>query len=75
MGCRIQLRSLSLVESNLGKDVSTIMGLMKTLFGDYSSRELKAISPIVDKIEALEESYKKLTDAQLQAKPPNSKSV
>ena len=44
------------------------MGLMKKLFGDYSSRELKSIYPIVDKIEALEEEYKALTDQQLQAK-------
>ena len=29
------------------------MGLFKKLFGDYSSRELKAIYPIADKIEAL----------------------
>jgi len=45
-----------------------IMGLMKTLFGDYSSRELKAIYPIVDRIEAMAEEYKAMTDAQLQAK-------
>ena len=44
------------------------MGLMKKLFGDYSSRELKSIYPIVDKIEALSDEYKALTDAQLQAK-------
>ncbi len=44
------------------------MGLMKKLFGDYSSRELKSIYPIVDKIEAMAEEYKALTDAQLQAK-------
>ena len=44
------------------------MGLMKKLFGDYSSRELKAIYPIVDKIEALEDDYRAMTDAQLQAK-------
>ena len=44
------------------------MGLMKKLFGDYSSRELKSIYPIVDKIEALEDEYKALTDQQLQAK-------
>ncbi|SFP03382.1 protein translocase subunit secA [Oscillibacter sp. PC13] len=44
------------------------MGLMKKLFGDYSSRELKSIYPIVDKIEAMEDAYKALTDAQLQAK-------
>ena len=30
----------------------TIMGLMKKLFGDYSSRELKSIYPIVDKMVA-----------------------
>ena len=44
------------------------MGLIKTLFGDYSSRELKSIYPIVDKIEAMADEYKALTDAQLQAK-------
>ena len=46
---------------------------MKTLFGDYSSRELKAIYPIVDKIEALADEYKAMTDAQLQAKTPEFK--
>nr|WP_326214453.1 preprotein translocase subunit SecA [uncultured Oscillibacter sp.] len=45
-----------------------MMGLMKTLFGDYSSRELKSIYPIVDKIEAMADEYKAMTDAQLQAK-------
>ncbi|MBE6996072.1 MAG: preprotein translocase subunit SecA [Ruminococcaceae bacterium] len=44
------------------------MGLLKSLFGDHSSRELKAITPIVDKIEAMADEYKALTDAQLQAK-------
>ena len=43
------------------------MGLFTKLFGTYSERELKRIYPIVDKIEALEEEYKALTDAQLQA--------
>nr|WP_325196062.1 preprotein translocase subunit SecA [uncultured Oscillibacter sp.] len=45
-----------------------MMGLMKKLFGDYSSRELKSIYPIVDKIEAMADEYKAMTDAQLQAK-------
>ena len=44
------------------------MGLMKKLFGDYSSRELKSIYPIVDKIEALEGEYKALSDEQLRGK-------
>jgi cell fate (sporulation/competence/biofilm development) regulator YlbF (YheA/YmcA/DUF963 family) len=43
------------------------MGLMTKLFGDSSSRELKAIYPIVDKIEAMADEYKAMTDAQLQA--------
>ncbi len=49
------------------------MGLLKSLFGDSSTRELKAIYPIVDKIEALSEEYKAMTDAQLQAKTPEFK--
>ena len=47
---------------------SETMGLMKKIFGDYSSRELKSIYPIVDKIEAMADMYKAMTDAQLQAK-------
>ena len=49
------------------------MGLLKTLFGDSSSRELKSIYPIVDKIEAMADEYKAMTDAQLQAKTPEFK--
>ena len=44
------------------------MGLITKLFGTYSERELKRVYPIADKIEALEEEYKALTDAQLTAK-------
>ena len=44
------------------------MGLLKKLFGTSSQRELKSIYPIVDKVEALEQEYAALTDAQLQAK-------
>ena len=49
------------------------MGLFTKVFGTYSQRELKSIYPIVDKITALEEAYKSLTDAQLQAKTPEFK--
>ena len=49
------------------------MGLFSKLFGTPSQRELKSIYPIVDKIEALEEPYKALTDEQLQAKTPEFK--
>ena len=44
------------------------MSLITKLFGTHSSRELKRIMPIVDKIEALEEEYRKLSDEQLKAK-------
>ena len=49
------------------------MGLLAKLFGTSSAKELKRIEPIVQKIEALEEEYKNLTDAQLQAKTPELK--
>ena len=49
------------------------MGFLAKLFGTSTSKELKRIDPIVQKIEALEEEYKALTDAQLQAKTPELK--
>ena len=44
------------------------MGLINKLFGNYSERELKTITPIVKKIEAMEDEYRALSDAQLQHK-------
>ena len=38
------------------------------IFGTHSSHELKKIYPIADKVEALEEQYKKLSDEELRAK-------
>ena len=49
------------------------MGLFTKVFGTYSQRELKSIYPIADKIEALEEEYKALSDQELQAKTPEFK--
>ncbi len=46
------------------------MGLLKKIFGDYSSREIKRITPIKDKVLALDEEYSKLTDEELKAKTP-----
>ena len=40
------------------------MKLMEKLFGSYSDRELKKLMPIADKIEALEASYRLLSDEQ-----------
>ena len=44
------------------------MVFLTKLFGTNMAKEIKRIDPIVRKIEALEEEYKGLTDAQLQAK-------
>ncbi len=44
------------------------MKLLEKIFGTYSSREIKKIEPIVDKIESIEEEYKKLSDEELRAK-------
>ena len=49
------------------------MGLIQKIFGTHSQRELKSIYPIADKIEALEDEYRQLTDEQLQAKTPEFK--
>lgn len=43
------------------------MGLFSKLFPSYNDRELKKISKIVDRIEALEEDYKAMSNEQLRA--------
>ncbi|MBR6647675.1 MAG: preprotein translocase subunit SecA [Clostridia bacterium] len=42
--------------------------LFEKLLGSYSDRELKRITPIADKVIALEESFKALSDDELKAK-------
>ena len=49
------------------------MSFLTKIFGDYSTKELKRIQPLKDKVLALEDEYSKLTDAQLQAKTPEFK--
>ena len=44
------------------------MSIVTKLFGTRSSREVKKIMPLVEKIEGLEEEYRKLTDQQLKDK-------
>ena len=41
------------------------MGLLKTLFGDYSQRELKRIRPLCDKVLALEPTYRAMSEEEL----------
>ena len=48
--------------------MAEIMGLFAKIFGTYSDRQIKKIIPIVDKIEALEESISQLSDDELKAK-------
>ena len=49
------------------------MGLFKKLFGDYSSKEIKRIGGLKDKVLSLESEFGALSDEQLQAKTPEFK--
>ncbi len=44
------------------------MGILTTIFGSYSAKELEKIEPIKKKVLALEEEYKALSDAELKEK-------
>ena len=41
------------------------MGLLEKIFGNYSKKEIKRISPVAQKVFDLEESYKAMSDAEL----------
>ena len=43
------------------------MGLISSIFGTYSQRQIKKIIPIVDKIEALADKYKAMSDSELRS--------
>ena len=43
------------------------MGLLNSIFGTYSQRQIKKIIPIVNKIEALADKYKAMSDSELRA--------
>ncbi len=49
------------------------MSILKSIFGNTSKKELKRIAPIVKKINALSDTYRAMTDAELQAKTPEFK--
>ena len=46
------------------------MSFFEKIFGNYSTKELKKIQPIVDSVLALETKYTAMTDAELQAVTP-----
>ena len=47
--------------------------IFSKIFGSYNDRELKALVPIISKIESLEDEYRALTDEALKAKTPEFK--
>ena len=44
------------------------MGILEKIFGNYSEKEIKRITPIIDKIEKLGEDYRSLSETQLKGK-------
>ena len=44
------------------------MGLLKAIFGNYSEKEIKRIIPLQQRVLSLEEEFRALSDAQLNAK-------
>ena len=49
------------------------MGLFDKIFGSYSKRELKNITPIMNQVLALEDKYKAMSDEELKAMTPKFK--
>jgi preprotein translocase subunit SecA len=47
-----------------------IQAVLKKIFGTKHEREMKSIRPVVDKINAMEDAMKALSDEQLKAKTP-----
>ena len=46
------------------------MSLIEKIFGTYSSKQIKKIEPVVDKIEALADKFSRMGDAELAALTP-----
>ncbi|MEG2425897.1 MAG: preprotein translocase subunit SecA [Oscillospiraceae bacterium] len=49
------------------------MGLFTKIFGDFSSKEIKKITPISDKVLKLEDEFKAMSDEQLKETTPKLK--
>ncbi|MBR2432948.1 MAG: hypothetical protein IKB23_08530 [Clostridia bacterium] len=50
------------------------MSLFTKMFGTYSQRQLKKLKVIADRVDALADTYKNMTNAELQAMTPKLKS-
>ena len=46
------------------------MGLLTKIFGNYSEKEIKRITPLKDKVLELESKYSAMTDTELKAQTP-----
>ena len=46
------------------------MGLISKIFGTYSEKQIKKIEPTAQKVEALADKYKSMSDAELKAVTP-----
>ena len=44
--------------------------ILTAFFGNYSKRELKRIQPVCNKVLALEDKYKAMTEGELKAQTP-----
>ena len=44
------------------------MGILEKIFGNYSEKEIKRMTPTIDRIEALEPDMKRLTEGELRGK-------
>ena len=44
------------------------MGILDKVFGDYSSRQVKRIIPVVNKIDSLDDESNRLTEEELAQK-------
>ena len=50
------------------------MGLFTKIFGTYSDRQIKKITPLVDEIDALADTFKAMSDSEMRAKTDEFKS-
>ena len=59
------------MKSNVPREKETvIMGIFSKFFKSYSEKQIKAITPLADKVEALAEKYAAMSDEELRAMTP-----
>ena len=49
------------------------MSFLEKIFGTFSSRELKNIKPIMEKVVALEDKYRAMSESELKSMTPKLK--